>query len=193
MTIQLWVCDDPTETTKTAPSRSRLHLDVSKTVYVTNWSNPRLHGPGRKLGIMVHPRLWEHGDGSVPMFKPTPEALADAKRGGKVSGDTVEAYRKRFSATVAARMATGTRGTLAAPLVRACHDEDARHGGAATVQDGDTLLCACSLAAAASGLCHRVWVANMLAWAGWRVVLDGVEVVAPMADPFVERAALWNA
>jgi len=37
--------------------------------------------------------------------------------------------------------------------------------------------CACSRAAAAAGMCHRVWAAEALARAGWRVVLDGVEVV----------------
>jgi UDP-2,3-diacylglucosamine pyrophosphatase LpxH len=45
------------------------------------------------------------------------------------------------------------------------------------VQDGDTLCCACSRDEAAAGRCHRVWVAEALAKAGWAVVLDGVEVV----------------
>jgi len=36
--------------------------------------------------------------------------------------------------------------------------------------------CSCSLEAAARGECHRVWAAQILAEAGWRVILDGVEV-----------------
>lgn len=44
------------------------------------------------------------------------------------------------------------------------------------VADGDTLLCACAREAAGRGECHRVWSARMLADAGWRVVLDGVEM-----------------
>ena len=40
------------------------------------------------------------------------------------------------------------------------------------VQDGDTLTCTC-----AKGVdCHRRWAAPFLVKAGWRVVLDGVEV-----------------
>lgn len=39
--------------------------------------------------------------------------------------------------------------------------------------DGDTLCCACSRAKAAKGECHRVWAAELLHEAGWRVVLDG--------------------
>jgi hypothetical protein len=44
------------------------------------------------------------------------------------------------------------------------------------VKDGDTLCCACSREDAANGKCHRAWVAPLLKAAGWRVVLDGVEV-----------------
>ena len=42
-----------------------------------------------------------------------------------------------------------------------------------TVAGGDTLICACSRAAAAEGRCHRVWAAEVLREAGWDVVLDG--------------------
>jgi len=44
------------------------------------------------------------------------------------------------------------------------------------VADGDTLCCACSAANAARDLCHRAWAAPYLVRAGWRVLLDGVEV-----------------
>jgi len=48
--------------------------------------------------------------------------------------------------------------------------------GIATVADGDTLCCACSVAEARAGRCHRTWAAQFLVRAGWRVILDGVEV-----------------
>lgn len=41
------------------------------------------------------------------------------------------------------------------------------------IADGDTLCCACAKGAD----CHRRWAAPFLVRAGWRVVLDGVEVV----------------
>jgi hypothetical protein len=50
------------------------------------------------------------------------------------------------------------------------------HAWVAHVADGDTLCCACSAANAARGLCHRAWAAPYLVRAGWRVLLDGVEV-----------------
>ena len=53
---------------------------------------------------------------------------------------------------------------------------DATGGSVLPVKDGDTLCCACSREAAAKGECHRVWAAEALVAAGWRVVLDGVEI-----------------
>jgi len=46
------------------------------------------------------------------------------------------------------------------------------------VCDGDTICCSCSRSKAASGLCHRVWAAELLQLAGWCVVLDGFELEA---------------
>jgi hypothetical protein len=44
------------------------------------------------------------------------------------------------------------------------------------VTDGDTICCACSRTKAAAGECHRVWAAEALARAGWRIILDGEEL-----------------
>lgn len=49
-------------------------------------------------------------------------------------------------------------------------------GSITAVEPGDTLICACSREAAAASRCHRTWAAYLLHAAGWRVVLDGVEV-----------------
>lgn len=52
--------------------------------------------------------------------------------------------------------------------------ETVRHVGYAG--DGDTLCCACGIEAARAGRCHRVLAAELLHLAGWRVVLDGIEL-----------------
>ncbi len=44
------------------------------------------------------------------------------------------------------------------------------------VADGDTIVCVCARDKAEAGECHRVWFAPFLHDAGWRVVLDGVEL-----------------
>jgi hypothetical protein len=130
-------------------------------VHVTNWSSKRLHGPGRKLTIMAKPRAWEHGDGRVPAATPHPQWLEDVRSG---------AIDFEFYATLlVAKM--GTFRLAPGELIVVTAGEDI------LVQDGDTLCCACSRDEAAAGRCHRVWVAEALAKAGWAVVLDGVEVV----------------
>jgi hypothetical protein len=128
------------------------------TVYLTNWSSKKLHGPGRKLTIMAKPRAWEHGDGRVPALIPRAEDL-EAVRGGRID---VAEYRRRFQTGLSPNLAPGLLVGL-------------NRGVLLTVADGDTLLCACSREAAARGECHRVWSAAFLHRAGWRVVLDGEE------------------
>ena len=39
---------------------------TTPTLYITNWSLRKLHGPGRLLTIMARPRPWEHGVGRIP-------------------------------------------------------------------------------------------------------------------------------
>lgn len=125
---------------------------MKPTVYVTNWSSRKLKGPGRQLTIMAAPRSWERGDGAVLALTPDLRDLRDMQD-GRI---TLPEYRRRFERAL----------------------EGAKLGpGDLDVRDGDTLCCACSRAAAAAGMCHRVWAAEALARAGWRVVLDGVEVV----------------
>lgn len=131
------------------------------TLHITNWSSRRLHGNGRKLTIMAAPRQWEHGDGRVPACTPLLGRL-QALRAGTLS---MPDYRDAMVYRLAQHdIRPGGLVAIAA-------------GDHVPVVDGDTLLCACSREQAAAGCCHRVWVAHALAAAGWRVVLDGVEVV----------------
>lgn len=138
------------------------------TVYLSNWSShrtPGCHGPGRKLTIMARPRAWETGDGCVPWLTPDENDLIAVKR-GKISGDD---YQSRFEAAASRHQARGhlAPGELAVGRVTR---------GIGAVVDGDTLCCACSRDDAAAGRCHRTWAAPLLVAAGWRVILDGVEV-----------------
>ena len=136
---------------------------VKPTLHVTNWSSRKLHGPGRVFTIMCMPRAWEWGSGQVECATPEREAF----RSVVVGSMTLEDYRAHILAQMAA-----------ADLSPGMLEADGTPDGEEHVCDGDTLCCACSRAQAAAGRCHRVWVAQALAAAGWRVVLDGVEVTS---------------
>lgn len=138
------------------------------TIYLSNWSShrtPGAHGPGRKFTIMAVPRPWEHGDGRVtdlaPLYGMEPRLLRVALDGRHA--DDVAAYRlaleARWDDTALGPGSLWTEGGLRVEVV-----------------DGDTLCCACSVAEARAGRCHRAWAAPFLVRAGWRVILDGVEV-----------------
>lgn len=143
---------------------------MKPTIYLSNWgshSTPGHHGPGKKWTIMARPRKFEQGAGTVIPLPPDPEDLADVRAGRM----TVEQYRDAYLTAV--REAVG-RGWLLGPgklEAATSKPHDYR-----TVGDGDTLCCSCSREAAARGECHRVWAARLLHDAGWRVVLDGVEL-----------------
>ena len=141
---------------------------MTPTIHVTNWSSKKLHGLGRKLTIMARPREWEWGDGRVSILTPAPSWL-DWVRGGDISLDR---YRALCEARFAGLYAPGGRVLIDDPLVPGRLFVAERD----PVVDGDTLCCGCSRAEAAASRCHRTWAAHALAQAGWRVVLDGVEV-----------------
>ena len=134
------------------------------TLYLTNWSSRKHHGPGRKFTIMARPRAWEHGEGRVPVLLPSVADLLDVK-----AGRITEAlYFHRFSAQVEACEASGVLapGRLGALLTSPTEHAD-------PVADGDTLLCSCACGAP----CHRRAAVPFLIRAGWRVILDGMEVL----------------
>lgn len=134
------------------------------TVYLTNAASrrPPHRGPGRVLTIMARPRpqYGEAGEGKVPMLIPDWPLVRDAKA-GRLSMEDYRAHYTMWLDSVSPQLGPGE---LTAALTE---------GGSRPVEDGDTLVCACSRAAAAEGRCHRVWAAEVLAEIGWRVVLDG--------------------
>lgn len=146
--------------------------DSRPTLYVTNWSSRKLHGPGRKFTIMARPRRWEHGQGLIGALVPLgceeemDAALAERRHGA--SGGAMFRYRRAYE----------QRLTLLAQIDRLSPGKLHVTGTDHAVQDGDTACCACSRAEAAAGRCHRRWAVPFLRRAGWRVVLDGEEVTA---------------
>lgn len=60
------------------------------------------------------------------------------------------------------------------------------------VADGDTLCCACGRDAAASGNCHRAFAADLLAKAGWDVVLDGKPLTGAADDDMLDMFGAGN-
>lgn len=130
------------------------------TIYVSNWASrrsPGHHGPGRAWTIMAKPRHFERGDGVVPALVP------DVLDLGLVQSHriSVAEYRRRYMLGLEAQSGP----LMASPRITR---------NVVPVADGDTLCCACSRDKAAAGECHRVWAAEALQAAGWRVVLDGV-------------------
>jgi hypothetical protein len=145
-------------------------------IYVTNWSSRKLHGPGRKLTIMAAPRAWEHGAGRVPACTPLLGWLQSLRAGTM----DLAGYRERI------RLRLAEHALAPGPLVGVIE------GDYRPVESGDTLLCACSREAAARGECHRVWVAEALAAAGWEVVLDGAWGIGTVRYVSPERVKLHD-
>lgn len=154
---------------------------ASPTLYLSNWSShrtPGMHGPGPKFTIMARPREWEHGGGRVPTLIPAGPTLAlmdralDERRAGGGTA-ALDEYREAYCATLEVSL-VGLRPGRMMVISR----DHGKKGGTlpASLWDGDTLCCACSVAEARAGRCHRTWAAPFLVRAGWRVVLDGAEV-----------------
>ncbi len=141
------------------------------TIHLTNWSSRKLHGPGRKFTIMARPRQWEHGEGFVYELTPPIGLLIKAQQ-GQIN---METYRKDFMFR-ARRLSTMGKDILQEFQPGRLVALKSGLGIVAKLKDGDTLCCACSRAKAAAGECHRVWAAELLVEAGWRVLLDGKEV-----------------
>ena len=145
-----------------------------RSIFLSQWNATRLHGPGPKLTIMSRPREWEHGAGFVPYLTP-PRALFDAVFAGEIGMD---AYRWRYERLIALRTLLQP-GILEFNPGRRSEDRDAMLGRGTPVLDGATLCCACSIADADAGRCHRAWAAEALHAAGWRVFVDGRDLGAP--------------
>ena len=138
---------------------------MKPTLHLTNWSFKRLHGPGRKWTIMAAPRGWERGDGVAPAFVPPHHWLCAVQEGRMTESAYFDGLRGRWSGVYGTPEPFAPGGLLAYVGI-----------WSRAVADGDSLLCCCSREKAAEGRCHRATAAPFLTRAGWRVLLDGVEV-----------------
>lgn len=143
------------------------------TLYLTNVAS--LRTPGHKgprdghLTIQARPPYWAGGLGRVNVLAPLgalePLMLAaiQERKSGKQTTDCMIRYRAAYEHHLAQSDLRPTR-LFVPPMPGTI--------GCYLVEDGDTLTCTC-----AKGVdCHRRWAAPFLVKAGWRVVLDGVEV-----------------
>lgn len=145
-------------------------------VFLTNFASLRSAGHvglGAKLSIVAWPRKLERADGFVRTLRPkTREELAALslvmreRKDGATDPETVARLRSWIEARWEFALAHGALSP------RRLFAEIGPDHKVVAVDDGDTLLCSCARGAA----CHRVWAAPFLVRAGWRVVLDGVEV-----------------
>ena len=142
------------------------------TLYLTNLSSRKHHGPGRKVCAMANPRHFERGDGSCSALAP---ARADLAAIRECSID-LGTYRVRFEARLkesrlephALRFDFGDEEIL---------DDGSSPG--AHLRDGDTVFCACARPgskARHNRPCHLEIAVPFLVPAGWDVLLDGRRV-----------------
>ena len=135
------------------------------TLYLTNWSSSKQHGPGLKLCAMASPRTWERGEGFVAHARPSYPHLKALKRHELEFG----AYKDLTTATFEQREKLLGPGDLVWTAY-----ELGKHG---LIKDGDTLLCSCARpnSPRRKHECHLEWLAPCLVRAGWRVILYGEE------------------
>jgi hypothetical protein len=142
------------------------------TLFLTNFTSPRLQGPGARYGVLLNPRDFERVDGRI--FALTYPNTALFRRLLR------DALSERAELNTLGPAMTALKESYEAHLPAVEVDEGrlmASNGvGEVHVKDGDSVLCCCSKAHAALGLCHRVWMVPTLVKAGWDVVLDGVRL-----------------
>lgn len=121
-----------------------------------------MYGPGRALSIMSatrHPSM-----SRVPAARASDGAVHRLRTGAL----GFERFKGRYCRIMEQRVASG----LCAPGALMCIS--APDWAPASVEPGDTLVCGCG---SDDGRCHRSWLAPYLVAAGWRVVLDGRDLL----------------
>ena len=154
---------------------------MNPTIYLTQFSvtRPTFCGVGARYGIVALPRRWEQADGTVTILQAQRGHEVDLLRAAlnarrkTTDRNTPEmaAYKAALETRWTEQAARGLfdPGRLSAVRWR---DEATLH----PLQGGETLCCSCAVEEANAGRCHRAWAAPFLVRAGWRVILDGVEV-----------------
>jgi hypothetical protein len=137
------------------------------TLYLTNWSSRKLHGPGRKLCAMARPRHFERGDGRLDQCAPKAEWLR-AVQNDRLS---LGRYRKLCEEWFGTFRLLGSYN----PGALSFKTPTVNPTGMRPVEDGDTLYCACARPDSPKRThpCHLELLAPFLVRAGWDVVLHG--------------------
>jgi hypothetical protein len=158
-------------------------------------------GPGDAWTIMLQPNLERGEMGRGRVWQLTP--LEKAVDGRRISAVDLDAYRSIYLnepgySHLGPRepLPPGPRNATAAMFDRGSRGHrlalgqllGLSSGHVYAIQAGDTLMCSCSRKDAEAGKCHRAWAAYLLHHAGWRVILDGVEIRSDAeADALVEK------
>lgn len=145
-------------------------------IFLAGWASHRTRGhwgAGMKLSIMAFTPRWAPSEGGVWALAPSSaqeladlRTLVDARRGGQ----RVDGVLARYRASLEARWDRLLHEGRLAPdelMFRLPSWQNSPVLGDAT------LCCACSVAEAQAGRCHRAWAGPYLRRAGWQVVLDG--------------------
>jgi len=140
------------------------------TLYATNLSSKKQHGPGRLFCAMIRPRAHEREamHGWVPQLAPplAPKLLYSQHA---ITAETLrELCDKHWRRMAEAGM---FRGDTLVPL-----DDTHRGRIGRPLRDGDTIFCACARPERrkpGSGACHLEYLAPILVAVGWRVMLYG--------------------
>lgn len=153
------------------------------TLYVTSWNVPDILAyqgdphTRRRWTVMAFPHPEQRGRGSVPLLTPPPPLHAQLRTNMIARIRTGQADPAAEAAFFRA-LTQGWEQAEKQGAFRALTGQPWRLPNAEPLRDGDVLLCGCSLTDARAGLCHRTHFAPFLVRAGFRVILDGVEVAA---------------
>lgn len=149
------------------------------TLYLTNQSSKRHHGPGRLVCAMAKPNRHHRGDGRCLACTPFGDDLAALR--AAIAGPNDEGqhhaalalYRARFEGWCNNRAALGRYAPGALAFVTWADSETM--ASEALVADGDTIFCACSRPGSPrrKSPCHVELITPYLVRAGWDVRLDG--------------------
>lgn len=156
----------PTVNPLNAETKPAIGYAYRPLIYITSGAKadlPGHRGPGRDLSIMS-----QRNRGTLPRV---PAARIDDAARFLLHSRQIEIvkFKERYCALMEGRVARGScaPGTLSRISPPDWTPEP--------VNAGDTLICSC--AARSDDECHRFWLAPYLLAAGWRVVLDGKDLL----------------
>ena len=155
------------------------------TLYLTNLSSRKHHGPGRKVCAMANPRRFEQGDGRCSRLAPAKADLLAVQAGSMGLAE----YRRRVEEHI---RPDGPEDYGLAPGGLRFDFEDADDQGyepGVHLRDGDTLFCACARPGSSRRRhpCHIELLPPFLVRAGWDVRIDGILVTMGEDGP------VWSA